>query len=292
MKSKTIIISSPDGKTNARGILTLYEEEELLKCRMRTYSIGKLNKYCKLAIYHRKEVFSANLLEKNGVYESSFVGSFDLDLDFYCAIIDTNDNNTPLLAGGTYSGYYFSDTSVFASHEDDQYIDNSSTLSADTEDCDEECDKCTHCKYKEYFYAQNNVEINQNSSENAENIDNSADTQPIINDQNTPDILSAIIPQFEYIFTHYQADEELNTLIQNARFVKINENNEQYSIGAIYEDENLKVICYAIKCNYNTPAPDSLGDHYQWLPIDKDDPLSEGYYVVFQDAKDLKILNL
>lgn len=279
MKSKTIILSAPDGKTNARGIVTLYEDDGLLKCRMRTYSIDRLSKDIKLAIYHQKEVTSANLILKNGVYESSFVGTYDMDLDFYCALIDTDNNNTPILAGGTYSGYYFNDTSVFNASEEEDISTEDITI------CDAECDKCAHCKYKEYFYANNTP--NDNEKDNKE--DEVISTPP---KEEIPNMLSSITPQFQYIFEHYDADEELNTLLPNSRFVKINENNEQYSIGAIYEEDNLKVICYAVKSSYNTPAPDSIGKHYQWLPVDREDPLSDGYYVVFQDASDLKILKL
>ncbi|MBQ9795510.1 MAG: hypothetical protein IJW36_00925, partial [Clostridia bacterium] len=78
----------------------------------------------------------------------------------------------------------------------------------------------------------------------------------------------------------------------NGKFVKIEENNEQFSIGAIYEQDEMKYICYAVLKDYNTPAPQELGEHYQWLPLDKEDPLSEGYYIVFQDAHDLKIVDL
>ena len=74
--------------------------------------------------------------------------------------------------------------------------------------------------------------------------------------------------------------------------MKISENNEQYSIGAIYKDDKMQYICYAVLCNYNSPAPKELGEYYQWLPLDNLDPLSEGYYIVFQDANDLKIVEL
>ena len=60
----------------------------------------------------------------------------------------------------------------------------------------------------------------------------------------------------------------------------------------IYEEDEMRYICYAVMCTYNQPAPKELGDHYQWLPLDKEDPLSEGYYIVFQDAQDLKIVDL
>ena len=51
-------------------------------------------------------------------------------------------------------------------------------------------------------------------------------------------------------------------------------------------------MCYAVKSNYNSTPPDELGNNYQWLPLDKEDPLSDGYYLVFQDATDFKILEL
>ena len=86
MKSKTIILSNENEK--GRGILTLFEEDGLLQCRIRLYNIGKLNRFCKIGIYHENQVYSANLLEKNGVYTSSMVGDFDIDQDFYSAIID------------------------------------------------------------------------------------------------------------------------------------------------------------------------------------------------------------
>ena len=80
MTSKTIIISSPQGSSE-RGIITLFQEDDLLRCRLRTYNLKEISKYCKLGIYHCNEVFSANLIEKNGVYESSFVGDFNIEKD-------------------------------------------------------------------------------------------------------------------------------------------------------------------------------------------------------------------
>ena len=73
---------------------------------------------------------------------------------------------------------------------------------------------------------------------------------------------------------------------------EINENGNSYNIGAIYEHETIKYLCYAVKSTYNQPPPTEIGKNYQWLPLDKEDPLSDGYYVVFQDALDFKILEL
>ena len=287
MKSKTIIISNQNAENpgSGRGIITLFQDDELLQCRLRLYNVTKLNKFCKIGIYHQKQVYSANLLEKNGTYESSLVGEFDFESDFYVAIIDTSDNNNVLLSGGTYAGFYFNDNSVFnGPAQEENNISNSHLETS----CKEDCDKCTTCKYKEYFYnCQKDINSLEETHSHIENVETKEDSL-----KSSTSIISSITPQFDYIFENYTADEELNSLLPNSKFVKINENQEQYSIGALYENEKIKYICYATKCNYNTPAPIELGEHYQWLPIDKEDPLSEGFYIVFQDANDLKIVNL
>ena len=69
MKSKTIILSSPNDKQTSpsgRGILTIHEENDLLMCRIRLYNVPELNRDCKIGVYHNKKVYSANLLSKNG----------------------------------------------------------------------------------------------------------------------------------------------------------------------------------------------------------------------------------
>ena len=301
MKSKTVIISSPNEKENGRGILSILQEEGLLKFRLRLYNTPKLSRYCRLGIYHQKQVYSANLLEKNGVYESSMVGDFDMDQDFYSAIIDTYNKNNVILAGGTYAGYFFNDYSVFNqdSINEKDVFKNIEKENPDTNiykhneidlDCENNCDKCANCKYKEYFYSNHEeIKINENKQTNTE-INEEIKTPT---SKDTSSIIQAIIPQFKYIFENYQLNETLTNLIPSSKFVTINENNEEYSIGAIYnENEELKYICYALFCNYNTTPPQELGEHYQWLPLDKEDPLSDGYYIVFQDANDLKILEL
>ena len=297
MKSKTIIISSQDENSNGRGILTIYQEDDLLKCKLRLYNFPKLNRNCKLGIYHNEEVFSANLIDRGGFYESSFVGDFDMNKDFYTALIDVDKNNNVLLAGGTYAGYYFDDTSVFS--ESISTINTSDEADLNIKDSqDEECDKCARCKYKEYFYNEPSKEFISTKSTQEEDettpapTDSPDSTEEPREIKESPSIIKSILPQFNYIFENYPADEELNRLIEHGKFVKINENAEQYSIGAIYQDDSIKYICYAVKCNYNTPAPEELGKYYQWVPIDNEDPLSEGYYIVYQDAEDLKIIRV
>lgn len=306
MKSKTIIISAPE-ENNTRGILTLFQEDDLLKCRLRVYNLQKISRYCKLGIYHQNEVFSANLIERNNVYESSFVGSFDIDQDFYVALIDTEKDNQVLLAGGTYQGFYFNDNSVFLESEN---FSNNKTKKVtkpennNQEKCEHNCDKCENCVYKKAFYLKSDVnnlntekplensELERTLQTQESNVSKEKIAEMTLSNQEIENFVTSIIPQLEDLFRIYPQDTDLNKLIENSKFVQINENGEQFSIGAIYNEDEIKYICYAIKREYNINPPKELGKNYQWLPLDVEDPLSEGYYVVFQDVADLKIVEL
>ena len=310
MKSKTIILSGENQNKSGRGILTIYSEDDLLKCRLRLYNVEKLNKYCKLGIYHNKQVYSANLIEKNGTYTSSFVGEFNIDTDFYTAIVNTQLSNEVILAGGTYAGHFVNNNAVFEDIENTPTKTDLISPIVDKQeiiDCNNECDKCVNCIYKEYFYNNQNKNANENqnlteniaSTENTINEVEKLETANVENNQNNEvtnnenkEIMQSLKPQFDYIFANYPENKELNSLINNSRFVEMSQNNNPYSIGAIYENENIKYLCYAVKTNYNTPAPEEIGKNYQWLPLDKLDPLSDGYYLVFQDAQDFKIIEL
>ena len=326
MKTKTIIISSQKENSNARGILTVFSENGILSCRIRLYNVNNLSKFCKLGIYHENEVFSGNLLENDGVFTCSILGDFDIDKDFYSAIVDTSNNNEVILSGGTYAGYYFNDDSVFNDLTYDvepiPVIDSDSPEVASIHDCSD-CEKCSNCEYKKYFFEHNTcneeapmmlntpkpdvcpTEKETMSDTQCKNISNesqpqtiqteTANTQTPINEnteQTTESLFNSIIPQFKYVFENYEANTQLNNLIPNSKFVSICEGGENYSIGAIYADDEIKFLCYAVQKESRINPPPELGEHYQWLPLDIEDPLSEGYFVVFQDAHDLKIVEL
>lgn len=306
MTSKTIILSSQDEKNPAgRGILTLGLVDGILECRLRLYSYSGLDKNCKIGVYHLGKVSSANLLFKTGVYLSSLVGDFDLNKDFYIAIVDTLRDNKLLLTGGTYGGYFSYDKDVFSNIKTDE-IETKSTdafskeqnleneeinkQNYECENVDE--DRCLHCKYKEYFYKENVDTIDCSKIEIKENNFVVQKSEKDSETKEIPSILEQIIPQFDNVFNTYPVDEQLCQLLPNSKFVKIVDGEDCFSLGALYDNEEIKVICYAKFCEYNMEPPKELGEHFQWLPIDKDDPLSNGYYIVFQDATDLKIVQL
>ena len=342
-----MILQSQTDNKSGRAILTLTQENDLLTTKLRLYSFAPLDANAKLGVYHNNQVFAGNMLFKDGAYISSLVGDFDINADFYCAVVDTLNNNTPLLAGGTYGGYYFDDTSVITNNLNNCYSPNKITPARETstqnnkpdnarqqpnstinqESCQNQCDNannvnpCISCKYKEYFYTQQgqNQTMQQNKPQyaqqnKAENVMNSTEqtapnqttkqSKPTVAEKQTkpdsepadtskaPSIIESLIPQFDYIFKTFPECEELNNRIENSRFVSITEGNSTYCLGAIYKDNQPEYICYAVPAAYNAPVPEELGAHHQWLPLDLEDPLSDGYHIVYQDAHDLKIIEV
>ena len=241
MESKTLIISPLEEGKSSRGIVTLYIEDDLLKCKIRLYNVEKLNEYHKIGVYHQNEVFKANLLEKSGVYLSSFVGDFDMQQDFYVAIINTS-NDEVVLAGGTY-GVYFNNYSIFQKHSSlvqnaKQELEDFSQTNQNQEKNCEDCEKCKTCKYKEFFYAQQTeIDLNKNKLSESQN-----ETE----DSKVFNVINSIIPQFNYVFENYEHNQELNMLIKGGKFVKIADQNEEYSIGTIENEGEVKYICYAV----------------------------------------------
>ena len=62
------------------------------------------------------------------------------------------------------------------------------------------------------------------------------------------------------------------------------ENESPYILGVIYENDRLKYIAYGVPATYDQLPPKDLGEHYQWLPLNPRDVMSDGYFMIFQDA--------
>ena len=95
-----------------------------------------------------------------------------------------------------------------------------------------------------------------------------------------------IAEQIEDLFSKYPAETDLETLIPNSKWAKIDyENNgNHYVLGLIYEDISLKYICYGVPGVYSDTAPNGLDNYTQWLPTNVNQPTENGYWVMYQDA--------
>ena len=114
------------------------------------------------------------------------------------------------------------------------------------------------------------------------------ETDKIKNDLKEGQIFFDLVSkQLEDIFSKYPPQSELEKLIPSSKWVQVNFNDttqQDYVLGLIYEDINLKYICYGIPGTLNQNPPPDLDEYSQWLPLDVNNPNGQGYWVIYQDA--------
>ena len=95
-----------------------------------------------------------------------------------------------------------------------------------------------------------------------------------------------IAEQLEELFDKYPRENNLEKIIDNSKWVKINheEENKFYVVGIIYIDDDIKYVCYGVPGSYYNEPPRELLGYSQWLPTDTLNPYENGYWVMYQDA--------
>ena len=86
------------------------------------------------------------------------------------------------------------------------------------------------------------------------------------------------------LFLKFPAEEKLNTLVPESKWVKINYNEEKfYVVGIIYHAKKPLYICYGVPGNYGS-KPDELKEYCSFIPSSLFDLKNNGYWVMYQDA--------
>lgn len=99
--------------------------------------------------------------------------------------------------------------------------------------------------------------------------------------------------QVELMLNQNEKEKILEEIIPESKFVTIPKNDgSDYVFGVIFENGRPKYICYGEKGKFNECRPKNLEAYYQWLPIDADDIEGDGYYMMYQDAKTGKNLEM
>lgn len=102
----------------------------------------------------------------------------------------------------------------------------------------------------------------------------------------TNEFYNMISEQIDELFIRYPREERLEKLIPESKWVKVDYENEGrvYVIGLIYEDSVLQYVCYGVPGEYSIEPPRELEKYSQWLPLDPNEPMKDGYWIMYQDA--------
>ena len=113
-------------------------------------------------------------------------------------------------------------------------------------------------------------------------------------DSEISDFFDNINAQLDELMHNYPADDELNAIVPDAKFVRItdNESGENYILGIIYQEGEPRYLAYGIPGTYDSDPPEQMKGKCQWLPTDLTDPLSDGYYIIYQDTHTGNLVNI
>lgn len=134
-------------------------------------------------------------------------------------------------------------------------------------ECLQQDSKCEGCVYKKAFYNEEDKE----------------EPQVVQEDTTTTTFFEQVKTSIENLFDTYPVNQELVDAIDNSQFVKVDYEGDGnfYSVGLIFDEEDLKYICYAIPSEEGLAPPKELEEFTQWLKI-RD---GYGYWMAYQDGK-------
>lgn len=90
--------------------------------------------------------------------------------------------------------------------------------------------------------------------------------------------------EIERLLAAYPAEERLERVVGNSRWVKINYGGEKfYVFGVMYEDGSPQYICYGVPSTDSRRPPESLKGLASFIPAARDGS-KDGFWVMYQDA--------
>ncbi len=92
-------------------------------------------------------------------------------------------------------------------------------------------------------------------------------------------------PHLLELLNKFDKEDNLERLIANSRFVKINYSQDKfYVVGVVYENELEKYICYGVPSAYSETPPKELDGFCSFIPQSIFSLKGDGYFMMFQDA--------
>ncbi|MBE7073701.1 MAG: hypothetical protein E7379_01220 [Clostridiales bacterium] len=283
---KSLILKSMDG-SEKKAILTMENHGYETKGKLRLYNfpsepLGIIS----LGIYTEGKVEKAGLTRCENMLYSFVCNLKNLPQNFSCAVVNFSKGDfQPILYGNSNGLTQESvfDNVVLALQEstsmkevesilDDNNIDYEDELKQEIQGELDKClGDCDNCEYKKFYFEQKLAQsqaIDEPSKEDGLNF------------------YKEIKSQIEDLFEKNPTEEYLQNLIPNSKWVKVkvDENDNFYVLGLIYEDDQLKYICYGVPGVYQETPPRQLSGYPVWFALDENNPQNFGYWLSYQDA--------
>lgn len=266
-------------KNNEMALLTLEKLSSGVLATLKTFNINEQEVAVCLA-ENNKDIFTEKVKLHNNSCQFNLSGQVNLDNCINCVIAKVNNNAyEPIVwdkdSENSYKNYV---CNVLSQNlKQTETTQTSKVINLD-----------------EMFDIQNPAEIEELIDEHLEDLKVSSETnffnletEKIKQKLKEGEIFFDLISdQINDLFNKYPAEEKLEQLIPNSKWVKVkySEDSNEYVLGLIYDDINLKYICYGVPGSFDQNPPKELENFSQWLPLNPDNVSEGGYWVMYQDA--------
>ncbi len=311
MLSKKSIVLTGKANSKQKAVLSMECDGQMLSGRVRLYNFS--SEPCgiiSLGLYDDGKVTKAGLTKTSSMLFSFATGLDKIPAKFSCALVNFVDGEPTPLLYGTSEGQSDQEE-IFASvinsikgtnsmkeveevldeygidYDDEEKAEIDNTIEEEfaklekedlAKDNDFECDKCKNCKYKKFYLSHSasikslsdNEELEIKENEFEENVS----------------FYSQIKDQVEKLFAENKTEDYLQELIPNSKWVKVelDDGNDYYVFGLIYENDKLKYVCYGVPGVFQKNPPRELSGYPVWFPLDSDRRDGFGYWLTYQDA--------
>ena len=321
---KTIFLSNKtDTKNKSMAILTLEKQNHNVFCTIKSYNL-KTDKDLILGIKYDNNIIKQNILLNNNTYSFILRDKVDLNSNLGCVLLESNrDGFLPLLWGSEKTSNYKNQIlqNLNASIQKIKPLEQlkkqnteekeSFTIPTPTTECispinsketyeihKNQCNINNFIETPKYSQISLDEEMVRTESEiaQAQAMESLFETSEeeieevisrnISNPTTDHKFYNMIAEQLDELFDKYPREKNLENLIDNSSWVKINheEENKYYVVGIIYENDDIKYICYGVPGSYYNEPQSDLRAYSQWLPVDSMNPYDNGYWVMYQDA--------
>lgn len=292
LEKKSMVLTSASGGQE-KAVLSMECDKNMLTGRVRLYNFGTEPKgIISLGIFDQNKVVKAGLTKVSSMLFSFQTESASMPQNFSCAVVNfVGGKASPILYGvsdGSGDREQVFDTVISAlqgvrSAEETEKVLDDYQVDYDDEEKEviakaldkefDDCSKCDGCKYKKYYLSHFSA-----LSEESEEKEQLPEEQTFFDE---------IRAQVESIFEKNPPEEYLQNLIPDSKWakVKFEESGDYYVFGLIYEDEQLKYVCYGVPGVYQEIPPRELSGYPVWFPLDEDKKDGFGYWLTYQDAK-------
>lgn len=290
MKNQKSIVLSDTENSNKKAVLTLQEHTNGLEGKLRLYNFTREpSGIVSLGIYVNKKVYKAGLTLKSQMLYEFFIDLKTIPSSFSCAVINfVNAEPRPILFGSSEGNSDDIYGSIITEITNDNSIATAQNVldkygidfeESEKQEIEKEIDKnlcqndCANCTYKKYFYEheeQKTVQAKQEEKRDG-----------VI-------FFDRLKPQIDKLFADNPIEENLQNLIPDSKFVKIEyeDDGDFYVFGLLYdENDQVKYVCYGVPAVFEQEPPKELSGYPIWTPLDKDNNEGFGYWLTYQDAK-------